>query len=69
MEQVRVKEEVNGALHSVTSLEQMEEDPVVNQMTKLVEAIQQLQQRVIELELQTMSSTSREVRDQREATA
>jgi hypothetical protein len=36
---------------------------------KLVEAIQQLQQRVTELELQTVPSTLQEVRDQREATA
>jgi hypothetical protein len=33
-----------------------------------VEAIQQLQQRITDLELQTMSSTLHDVRDQREAT-
>jgi hypothetical protein len=53
----------------VTGLEQMEEDPVENQVVKLVEAIQQLQQRVAELELQTVPSTPQEVRDQREETA
>jgi uncharacterized membrane-anchored protein YhcB (DUF1043 family) len=47
----------------------MEEDPVVNQVMKLAEAIQQLQQRVAELELQIVPSTLQEVRDQREATA
>jgi hypothetical protein len=69
MEQVGVKEAVNRALLSVTGLEQMEEDPVENQVAKLVEAIQQLQQRVAELELQTVPSTPQEVRDQREETA
>jgi hypothetical protein len=36
---------------------------------KLVEVIQQLQQRVVELELQTIASTPQEVRDQRELNA
>jgi predicted short-subunit dehydrogenase-like oxidoreductase (DUF2520 family) len=39
------------------------------QVAKLAEAIQQLQQRVAELELQAVPSTSQEVHDQREATA
>jgi hypothetical protein len=56
-EQVGVKEEFHRALHSMTCLEQMEEDPVVNQVAKLVESIQQLQQRIIELELQIVPST------------
>jgi hypothetical protein len=42
-------------------LEKKEEDPMENQVTNLVEAIQQLQQRIIYLELKT-------VWDQREAT-
>jgi hypothetical protein len=45
----------------VTGLEQMEEDPVESQVGKLVEAIQQLQQRVAELELQAVPSTLQEV--------
>jgi hypothetical protein len=45
-EQVRVKEAFNKEIHSVTSLEKMEEDLVVNKFVKLVESIQQLQQRV-----------------------
>jgi hypothetical protein len=49
--QVGVKEAVNRALLSVTSLEQKEEDPVEHQVEKLVEAIQQLQWRIIDLEL------------------
>jgi chromosome segregation ATPase len=68
-EQVRVKEAVNRALHSVTGLEKRKEDPVENQVAKLVEAIQQLQQRIADLELQTVPSTLQDVRDQREATA
>jgi hypothetical protein len=39
----------------------MEEDPVENQVIKLVEAIQQLQWRIIELGLQTVLSTLQEV--------
>ena len=45
-EQVRVKEPFNKDIHSVTSLEKMEEDLVVNKFVKLVESIQQLQERV-----------------------
>jgi hypothetical protein len=53
----------------VTVLEKMEEDPVENQVVKLSEAIQHIQQRIEEMELQTVSSTLQEVRDQREATS
>jgi hypothetical protein len=42
-EKIGVKEEVTRALHSVTGLEQMEEDPVKIQVVNLVEAIQQIQ--------------------------
>jgi hypothetical protein len=38
-------------------LEQIEEDPMESQVAKLVESIQQLQQRVAELELQAVPST------------
>jgi hypothetical protein len=48
---VGVKEAVNRALLSVTSLEEKEEDPVEHQVEKLVEAIQQLQWRIVDLEL------------------
>ena len=50
-------------------LEQMEEHPMESQVGKLVESIQQLQQRITELELQTVPSTPHEVRDQREEMA
>jgi DNA primase len=69
MEQVGVKEAVSRALRSVTGLEKKEEDPVEHQVAQLVEAIQQLQQRIADLELQTVPSTLQDVRDQREATA
>jgi hypothetical protein len=39
----------------------MEEDPMESQVVKLVEAIQQLQQRIAELELQIVPSTLQEV--------
>jgi hypothetical protein len=65
----RVKEAINIALRSVTGLEKIEEDPIENQVAKLAEAIQQLQQRVAELEIQTTPSTLQDVRDQREETA
>jgi uncharacterized protein YaaN involved in tellurite resistance len=56
-EQVGVKEAVSRALHSMTGLEKKEEDPVEHQVEKLAEAIQQLQQRIIDLELRTVPST------------
>jgi vacuolar-type H+-ATPase subunit D/Vma8 len=48
----------------VTNLEQKVEEPIEHQVTKLVEVIQQLQQRVVELELKTIPQTPQEVRDQ-----
>jgi vacuolar-type H+-ATPase subunit D/Vma8 len=56
-----VKEAVTRALSFVIGLEQMEEYPVEYQVVKLVESIQQFQQRVEELELQVVPSTSQEV--------
>jgi hypothetical protein len=50
-------------------LAQIEEDRKESQLGKLAEAIQHLQARVEELELQAVSSTLQEVRDQREETA
>jgi hypothetical protein len=49
------------ALRSVLGLEQMEEETTKSQVGKLVEAIQQLQARVAELELQAVPSTPQEV--------
>jgi hypothetical protein len=64
-----VKEAVTRELCSVPGLAQMEEETVESQVGKLTEAIQQLQARVAELELQVVPSTLEEVRDQREETA
>jgi hypothetical protein len=58
-EQVGVKEAVSRALHSMTGLEKKEEDPVEHQVAQLVEAIQQLQQRITYLELQTVPTLCR----------
>jgi hypothetical protein len=43
----------------MTGLEKKEEDPVEHQVAQLVEAIQQLQQRIADLELQTVPSLHR----------
>jgi hypothetical protein len=50
-------------------LEKKEEDPVEHQVAQLAEAIQQLQQRITDLELQIVPSTLQDMRDQREATS
>jgi hypothetical protein len=63
------KEAITRALCSVSILAQKEEDTVEIQVEKLVEAIQQLQARVAELELQALPTTSQEVRYQREEIA
>jgi chromosome segregation ATPase len=57
MEQIGVREAVTRALRSMSGLAQMEEETTESQVGKLVEAIQQLQARVAELELQAVSST------------
>ena len=64
-----VKEEVNKACHSVPGLAQEEQDSIEIQVVKLVETIQQLQARIIELDVQVVPSTPQEVHDQREETA
>jgi vacuolar-type H+-ATPase subunit D/Vma8 len=48
----------------VIGLEQKVEEPIEHQVMKLAEVIQQLQQRVVELELQTIPQTPQEVCDQ-----
>jgi hypothetical protein len=57
MEKAGVKESVNIELLSITSLEHKEEEPVEHQVAQLAEAIQQLPQRIIDLELQIVPST------------
>jgi hypothetical protein len=68
-EHLKVKEEVNRALRSVTGLELQAKDRVTHQVEHLAEAVQQLQQRITYLELCTIPDTPEDVRDQREATA
>jgi hypothetical protein len=67
-EQLEVKEAVNKALRCMTGLEPKVEDRVEHQVEHLAEAIQQLQQRIADLELRTVPDTPQELRDQREAT-
>ena len=67
--QIGIEEVVNRAFHSVTGLEHKAEEPIEHQVMKLVEFIQQLQQRVVELELQAISSTPHKERDQQEVAA
>jgi hypothetical protein len=50
----------------MSSLVQEEGELAEIQVGKIVEAIQQLQARVMELDIQSVSSTIKEVRDQRE---
>jgi hypothetical protein len=66
---IGIEEAVNRAFRSVTGLEQKAEEPIECQVMKLDEVIQQLQQRVVELELQAIPSTPQEEHDQREITA
>jgi hypothetical protein len=61
-----VKEAVARALFSMLGLAQEEPESTEMQVGKLVEAIQQLQERIMELEIQAVSSTPQEVCDQRE---
>jgi hypothetical protein len=62
--QIGIEEAVNRAFLSVTGLEQKAEEPIERQVMKLAEVIQQLQQRVMDLELQTIPQTPQEVHDQ-----
>jgi hypothetical protein len=53
----------------MTVIEVKMEDHLPQQVTQLEEVIQQLQQCITDLELQTMPKTPQEIRDLREATA
>jgi hypothetical protein len=57
---------VNKALLFVPILAQEDKDSFDVQVVKLVETIQQLQARIMELEVQEVPSTPQEVHDQRE---
>ena len=64
VKKVRIEEAINRAFRSVTGLEQNVKEPLYRQVIKLVEVIQQIQQRVVDLELQIIPSTPQEKRDQ-----
>jgi hypothetical protein len=53
-----VREEVTRALCSLLGLEQMEEEIYEREVGKLIEAIQQLQTRVVEIKIQAVARTS-----------
>jgi hypothetical protein len=63
------KEAMTKALRSMSGLAQEEKESAKIQVGKLVDAIQQLQTWVIELDLQVVPSTPQEVHDQREEAA
>jgi uncharacterized protein YaaN involved in tellurite resistance len=58
VKQIEIEEAVNREFRFVTVLEQKAEEPLDRQVMKLVEVIQQLQQRVMNLELHIIPSTS-----------
>jgi chromosome segregation ATPase len=69
VEQLELQERIHKALHSVIVIEVKMEDRLPQQVTQLEEVIQQLQQRITDLELCIMLETPQEIRDLREATA
>jgi flagellar biosynthesis chaperone FliJ len=54
VEQLEVQERVHKELHSVTVIKVKMEDRLPQQVTQLEEVIQQLQQRITDLELHTV---------------
>lgn len=64
-----IKETVTKSLLSVPGLAQGDRESTDMQLGKLVEAIQHLQARIMELELHAMLITLQSVRDQREEVA
>jgi hypothetical protein len=68
-EQLEVYERVHKALHSMTIIEVQIEERVPQQVAQLEGVIQQLQQRIADLELRTVPKTPQETRDLREAIA
>jgi hypothetical protein len=67
--QLETQERVHKALRFVTIIEVKMEDHLPRQVTRLEEVIQQLQQRITDLELRTVPETPQEIRDLREATS
>jgi hypothetical protein len=67
-EKLEVQERVHKELHSVTIIEVKIEEHVPQQVAQLEEVIQQLQQRIKDMEFHTVPETPQEIRDLREAT-
>jgi hypothetical protein len=65
-EKTGVKEEVTKALRSVLGSAQEEHEALEVQVMKLAKAIHQLDARIMDLEIQAVPNTPKEVRDQRE---
>jgi uncharacterized protein YaaN involved in tellurite resistance len=63
-EKLKAKEMVDRALHSMTVIELKDEEQAPQQMAQLEEVIQQLQQRIADMELCTMPETPQDVTDQ-----
>jgi hypothetical protein len=63
VQQREVKEAVSRELHPVTVLEMKVEDQITQQVEKLAEYIQQLQQCIVDLELCTVPENPQDVRD------
>jgi hypothetical protein len=61
MKQIGIEEVINRASISVTSLQKKVEDPIKCQVMTFVEVIQELQQRVVDLELHAIPQTPQEV--------
>jgi uncharacterized protein YaaN involved in tellurite resistance len=68
-EQLEVRERVHSALRSVTFIEVKTEEQIPQQVAQLEEVIQQLQQRITDLELRIVPKTPQEIRYLREEIA
>jgi len=68
-EQLEVQEWVHRELYSVTIIEVQTEERVPQQVPQLEGVIQQLQQRIADLELRIVPETPQDIRDLREETA
>ena len=69
VEELEVQERVHRALRYVTVIEVQTEERLPQEVAQLEGVIQQLQQRIVDLELCTVPETPQEIRDLREATA
>jgi uncharacterized protein YaaN involved in tellurite resistance len=61
-EKLEVQERIHKALHSMTVIEVKTKDYLPQQVTQLEEVIQQIQQRIMDLELRIVPKTPQEIR-------